>query len=182
MPFRRATCQVPTDVMEPTILKGSEVVLDTAYYYHNPPKRWDIVVFFAPELEELRYDLGRVKVPDADAKSATIANAASDIFQNTGFPVRPHIIYIKRIVGLPGELIRFEPSQILCNGVPLKILRDLQPCFSSFPHCASYRFGATDCLVPDDSVFFLSDNVARGKDSREIGPVKIGNFVGRIVR
>jgi len=183
MVSRRTTCQMPTDVMEPTIPRGAEVVLDTSHYYNTDPQRWDIVAFFTPELESQYYDLGRKRVPNGTGKSASIANAAVGMLEKLQSPVRPHIMYMKRVVGLPGERLQFTKSSIKCNGKTLDIPRDLSPLFSKFPSSPKYRFaGAAAFEVPDDSVFVISDNVAREMDSRTIGAVKIGNIVGRITR
>lgn len=177
---RRSTCFVPTDVMEPTLKKGSTIVVDAAHYFVNEPIRWDLAVFFAPELESLYQDLGQKRIEAT--KCGLIANAAVDIFEREGFLARPHIAYVKRIVGLPGERIAFTKSAILCDGEPLEPPRDLQKVYRSFPEFESYKFGATEHEVPKDSVFVLSDNLKKGKDSREVGPVKVGNLSARVVR
>jgi signal peptidase I len=182
---RRQMCFVPTDVMEPTLKKGSQIVIDVAHYLTAKPQRWELVVFGAPELESLGAKLGQVRVPAT--KCGSIANAACEIFESErGDPVpflpRPHIFYVKRIVGLPGERIRFTESEILMNGKPLEIPRNLRRLYRSFPNFREFKFGAEEHAVPRGSLFVMSDNHQRGKDSREIGPVSMDYVTARVVR
>lgn len=177
---RRVTCQVPTDVMEPTILKGSIITADTSHYYNYPPERWDIVIFAAPEIERLYYDLGSKKL--GTRVSGAIVDAAVDIFEKDKVLLRPHIFYVKRIVGLPGERLRLTNTNIICNGKELEIPRDLRNLYGTFSGREDYQFGGNDYLVPDDCVYVMSDNLAKGKDSREIGGVPIGTLIARVIR
>jgi signal peptidase I len=172
------TCEMPTDVMEPTIPRGSVVAVDTAYYYHNEPQRWDVIVFTAPNIEQLQFDLGRRKVRP-DCASALAANAAAEIHERENVLLRPHLFFVKRVVGLPGERIRFTEAEILCDGVALHIPRDIRRCYAGFPGHADYAFGSTEYLVPENSVYVLSDNLAKGRDSRYFGAVSLHNLIGR---
>lgn len=179
--IRRFACTVPTDVMEPTIRRGSEIVVDTRAYDSKKPQRWDVVVFFAPELENLREQLGTVRLPAQ--KCGAIANAACDIFEKDQWLVRPHIMYVKRLLGLPGERLQFRDGEVLRNGKPLRIPADMRKLYGRFetPTFTSARHGAKEVEIPKDHVFVLSDNHARGKDSREIGAVPAAHIVGRVV-
>jgi signal peptidase I len=182
---RRQMCFVPTDVMEPTLKKGSRIVIDLAHYLTEKPQRWDLVVLGAPELESLGEKLGQVRIPAT--KCGAIANAACDIFEEQrGDPVpflpRPHIFYVKRIVGLPGERIAFTESAILRNGKPLEVPPALRKVYRGFSNHTKFKFGAKEHAVPRDSIFVLSDNHEKGKDSREIGHVKMDYIFARVVR
>jgi len=176
---RRMTCQIPTDVMEPTITKGSTIAVDTSYYYNNQPERWDVVVFTAPEIEQMQFDLGQKKIDNCPSKA--IVNAAADIYTEQQILLRPHVFYVKRIMGLPGERIRFTESHILCDGKELHIPRDIQRCYSAFKSYENYQFGAIEYLVPENCVYVLSDNLAKGKDSRHIGAISLHNMTGRVI-
>jgi len=165
--------------MEPTIRRGSTIGLDTVYFTKNEPKRWDVVVFGSPTLEGLYENLGQKKIEAS--KTELIANAAVDISQEENVVVRPHIFYIKRIVGLPGESLRFTQRDILCNGKPVVVPRDIHRCYRHFEGYERYRYGADEFLVPDDNLFLLSDNLSGGKDSREIGTVPISLLMGLVI-
>lgn len=165
--------------MEPTIPKGSVVAIDTAYYCNSAPDRWDVTVFTSPEIEQMQWGLGKQKA-NVEAGGG-IVNAAANIFEEQGVLLRPHLFYVKRIVGLSGERIRFAESNILINGKELHIPRDISRCYFSFDECMNYEFGAEEYTIPEYNVFVLSDNLAKGKDSRQIGGVSIHNIVGRVV-
>lgn len=173
------TCEMPTDVMAPTIAKGSIVAIDTAYYYQNSPDRWEVVAFTSPEVEQMQFGLGRRKLESETGGG--IINAAAEIFEEKEVLLRPHVFYVKRIVGLAGERIRFSESSIFINDKELHIPRDISPCYRGFDEYKTYKFGAEEYNIPDYTVFVLSDNLAKGKDSRQIGGVSIHNMVGRAV-
>jgi len=173
------TCEMPTDVMEPTIRKGSIVAIDTAYYYKNEPDRWDIAVFTSPEVEQMKFALGRQKV-NSEAGGG-IVNAAAEIFEEKQVLLRPHLFFMKRVVSLEGERIRFSEANIFIDGKELHIPRDISSCYSRFDDFMSYKCGAEEYTIPHYSVFVLSDNVAKGKDSRHFGGVSLHNMIGRVV-
>jgi signal peptidase I len=50
---------VPFDSMEPAIATGSDVIGDLSYYSKHAPKRWDVVVFSAPEANKTGSNSGR---------------------------------------------------------------------------------------------------------------------------
>jgi len=96
-------------------------------------------------------------------------------------------IYIKRVVGLPGEQISFEPPRVLINGHPLTeppILEKIQSAQDGFGGYVSPAIGPppTNChtLGPDE-YFMLGDNSAHSYDSRYWGPIKRRAIIGRAV-
>jgi len=176
---QRMTCQMPTDVMEPTISKDSIVAIDTSYYYHNEPLRWDVAVFTAPNVEQMQFDLGKRKL-NSDCVPGLAADAAAEIFNAKNVVLRPHLFFVKRIVGLAGERIRFAETEIFCDGKALHIPRDIRPCYTRFKGSEEYPYGGEEYLIPDHSVFVLSDNLSKGRDSRQFGAVSLHNMIGKV--
>ena len=84
--------------------------------------------------------------------------------------------YIKRIVGLPGELIKVSNCHVFVNDQLLKesyLLENL---------CTSGgRFWQTDqnIPVPENQYFVLGDNRPRSSDSRDWGTVPRENIIGK---
>jgi len=78
-------------------------------------------------------------------------------------------LYIKRVIGLPGERIRIDRGVVYVNGVRL-----------NEPYV---RFGDTrsepEVTVPPDSVYVLGDNRAVSQDSRVFGPVPERELLGK---
>ncbi|CAM3752933.1 signal peptidase I [Alkalicoccus chagannorensis] len=88
--------------------------------------------------------------------------------------------YIKRVIGLPGDHIRYERDQLYVDHQPveeeflLPYHRDQQP--------LTHDFQLTEVtgheVVPEGHVFVLGDNRRHSKDSRHIGFVSFEDIVG----
>ena len=83
--------------------------------------------------------------------------------------------YIKRVVGLPGDVVDFDgEGNLLRNGA--REIGDY--IFSeSYPLTGDIEFPYD---VPEDSYFVLGDNRANSKDSRVFGAVKTEEVTGRV--
>lgn len=81
-------------------------------------------------------------------------------------------IYIKRIVGLPGELLEVSGGKVLINGnaIEEKYLRE-----------GTYTDIDMKLTVPDDCVFVMGDNREISEDSRIIGPIPLKNLKGHAI-
>jgi signal peptidase I len=80
-------------------------------------------------------------------------------------------IFIKRVVGLPGDRIRIDRGQVYVDGVKLD-----EPYVR---HPDNRTFG--EITVPASSVYVLGDNRAESEDSRFFGPVADNQLIGRAV-
>ena len=91
-----------------------------------------------------------------------------DVVQCT-FPGRSDT-YIKRVIGLPGEAIRFSEGALTVDGVPVE-----EPYVSTLTGDYQIRLGEGEYLV-------LGDNRAESYDSRmpDMGPVRADAFLGRV--
>jgi len=83
--------------------------------------------------------------------------------------------YIKRIIALPGEMVKLEEEKILINNNPLK-----QPYLNE-----KITFGGNflkigeEIIVPEDNYFVLGDNRNHSSDSRDWGFVPKDNIIGK---
>ncbi len=91
------------------------------------------------------------------------------VFNNPGSPNRAPLI--KRIVGLPGELVEVEDGKILINGTELRE----NPPLGMMPHTQ------TDSMtVPDNTYYVMGDNRSGTTGSHLFGTVPREDIVGRV--
>ncbi|HLX26627.1 MAG TPA: signal peptidase I, partial [Candidatus Cybelea sp.] len=80
-------------------------------------------------------------------------------------------MFIKRVIGLPGDRIRIDKGYVFVNGVALA-----EP-YVRFPDTRSFA----EITVPKTSVYVLGDNRAESEDSRSFGPVSDDRLIGRAI-
>jgi signal peptidase I len=161
---------IPTAAMMPTLmgnrkspdgktLGGDHIIVNRWSYRSHSPRRGDIAVF----------------------KTDAIALANREMFH-----ISASDIYVKRVVGLPGERIAIQPPSIYVNGKKLIEPKIFESFFSqtnalnSLPPGVSLPQTDEVQLAPDE-YFVLGDNFANSLDSRYYGPIKGGHFVGRVI-
>lgn len=84
------------------------------------------------------------------------------------YPQNPAEDYIKRIIGLSGDLIRVENGSVYVNG------QALEESYIAAPPGYSGEW-----KVPENSVFVLGDNRNQSSDSHSWGFVPVENIIGR---
>lgn len=85
-------------------------------------------------------------------------------------PRDPESRLIKRVIGLPNEVVTIAWGRVYINGKPLT-----EP----------YLYQATDGywhgIIPGDSVFVMGDNRFASDDSRDFGPVPLDSLEGEVM-
>ena len=88
------------------------------------------------------------------------------------YPDDPSELYVKRVIGLPGERVEIYSGSVWINGVALEE-----------PYLIEATYGVWDIYdVPEDSVFVMGDNRQSSNDSRRwktTNYVKIKDIQGR---
>ena len=84
------------------------------------------------------------------------------------YPPNPEQELIKRVIGLPGDLVKVNNGQVSVNGYIL-----------SEPYIAQAPNYNSEWLVPKNSLFVLGDNRNNSSDSHSWGMLPIGNIVGK---
>ncbi len=143
--------------MEPTFdSRGNRVIVFLTPYVFGATPEHGAVVIIDSRVERLR------TLADRILESPLVALLARE--------QREHM-WVKRAVGLPGDIIESHQGQLYRNGEALDedyinelIAIDIEP-----------------VTVPDGHIYVLGDNRNHSSDSRQIGPVPLTNVQGRVV-
>jgi signal peptidase I len=88
------------------------------------------------------------------------------------YPKNPSQRYIKRIIGLPGETVEIKDGKVLMEN---KVLDESE--YLTFNLETS---GAIQLTLKENEYFVLGDNRISSSDSRQWGPLKKENLIGRV--
>ncbi len=89
------------------------------------------------------------------------------------FPLDPTKSYIKRVIGIPGDVVRIEAGQVIVNGRPLEeeyVPEEYRDRVSWEPH-----------RIPPNQFFVLGDHRNSSSDSRTWGFVNRDAIYGKAV-
>ena len=91
-------------------------------------------------------------------------------------PRNKDIDYIKRVIALPGETIMLKNSSYYINNQKLP-----EPYLESTVVTSAGTFlkEGLPFTVPDGTYFVSGDNRPHSSDSREFGPIPVGDFIGQ---
>lgn len=157
--------------MEPTLLNGDRVVVAKFTYG-----------LFLPLQKEATFSWGMPDLGDV-----VIIKSPAD-----------GVDIVKRVIGLPGDLIEIRQEIVYRNGEPTAV-RDLGPCEygrgSHNPHCrlrknqidgitfrtssATPMYNDMRVRIPEGEVFVLGDHRDSSNDSRAIGTIPIDRIKGK---
>jgi len=90
-------------------------------------------------------------------------------------PPDPTQDYIKRVIGLPGDVITIQNTTVIVDGTTLKETY-IDPARQGNPY--AYKV-ISNMVVPANDYFVLGDNRAGSSDSRDWGFVPRKNIIGR---
>lgn len=164
-PFR-----IPSDSMYPTLPSGSYVIVSKLGYGN--------------------YGFGSFRPLRTEA-TAPIQRGDIVVFV---LPQDPDILYIQRVIGLPGDHVEYRERRLSINGAEAQLVsgtsdaryqyatetidgRDVSLAFVSDRYS---RDASVD--VPDDHLFLMGDSRDNAKDSRYIGFVPRANVIGLLVK
>jgi signal peptidase I len=147
----------PSAAMEPTLKIGDRFLT----VGDDSPERGDIVVFHPPASAEA-FGGGQcgVRRPARQACPRPGPGAAEATF-------------VKRVVGLPGDRLSFAHNHVVVNGRRLD-----EPYVRTSP-CTDVCNLPREIVIPPGHYFMAGDNRGESDDSREWGPVRRQDLVGR---
>lgn len=169
--------RIPSDSMMPTLIQGDFIFVNKwGYGLRLPVVNWKVVPIGEPERGDVI------------------------VFRK---PTDPSVVFIKRLVGLPGDRVQVEGAQVSVNGEPVAIeprdaYRGAKEEQYPYAVVAAERFDGgehrvmfdrtrpgTDgtWIVPEGHYFMMGDNRNNSRDSRfpEVGFVPAENLIGKAV-
>lgn len=166
---------IPSGSMIPTLRDGDRVLVEKISYRLHPPRRNDVIVF-AREL------LG--PAPDVPWPQ-DVRNFLREL---AGLPTGDEEDFIKRVVALGGDTIRYEgtPRVLEINGeeVAQQFINhgvDRSSPSLTEKDCKRLQMqpAGSGCRVPAGRVFVMGDNRGDSQDSRFLGPIEEDKIIGR---
>jgi signal peptidase I len=151
---------IPSGSMEPQLRKDDRVVVSRTAYRLHDPHRGDIVVFPSPA------------APPED--HGLLEGLVDDVLDAVAVGGRGDRELIKRVIGLPGEVVEGRDGGVVVDGRPL-----VEPYLPE--GTVTSDFGPI--AVPEGEVFVLGDNRTNSHDSRfpDIGTIEVDDLVGRAI-
>lgn len=92
-------------------------------------------------------------------------------------PHNPDIEYIKRIIGVPGDVVMVKDNEVFVNGRQLK--EDYIAAKTNLWE-GGFSKNGEGTKVADGMLFVMGDNRPRSSDSREFGPITQESVIGHV--
>ncbi|MEW6008044.1 MAG: signal peptidase I [Candidatus Omnitrophota bacterium] len=175
--------KIPSGSMIPTLKPGDRILVNKLFYGPQipiinvklpmfiEPKQGDVIVFIYPE----------------SANNRTFANFKHYLDDDDG-PLYLRLIkflkdtqkkdYIKRLIGLPNDLLEIKNGDIYING---QISQNSQIRKGVYFNEGPYGAAGQKIKVPADSYYCLGDNSSASRDSRYWGFVNKKFLIGKAV-
>ena len=147
---------IPSPSMVSTLQVGDRVLVNKIPYYFHDPRRGDIIVFENPN-------------PGAIPDRSLVGGFFHWLFQGMGFQQPENEDFIKRVIGLPGDVVEGKNGAVYVNGKKL-----------DEPYLTQKTRSFAAVTVPAGKLFVMGDNRGNSLDSRfGLGFVPIDKVIGK---
>ena len=145
--------KIPSGSMIPTLKIGDHILVNKFIYGTKLPFTDRIII---PLKRPNRGDIIVFKFPDDEKKD-----------------------FIKRVIGLPGDLVEIKGKKVYINGSPIDDSYAVHSDPMLYPSGIQPRDNFGPLTVPQDSYFVMGDNRDFSLDSRYWGFVKLNKIKGK---
>ena len=145
--------------MTPNLVNNERVLVNRAVYSHVDPATWLDWIPGISVSESSWY-------PFHEPQRGDVIVLNPPTFSKTP--------YIKRTIGIAGDVIDVHDGSVFVNGVRLNepYLHDIETTCESEEYCH-------DFIVPEGMIYVMGDNREESFDSRSFGPVPLDNIIGK---
>lgn len=170
--FFYETFRVPSGAMNPTLKSGDTVLVE----------KWPYGNYGTSGITVFRKKLVDIAEPERGDVM---------VFE---FPKNRKIFYIKRVIGLPGDLVKYQGKKLTVNDEEImqvqvsstneKVVLEETLGDKSYRIVHSKAFSVSkefELQIPDDQYFVLGDNRENSSDSRVWGMVPKDHLVGKVI-
>lgn len=119
-----------------------------------------------------------IKLPFTDKRVLKIRDPRRGDVMVFEYPVDRSKDFIKRVIGVPGDVIQVQNKVVYVNGTPYKNPHEVHKETDLLSRQQSPRDNFGPVRVPANSYFMMGDNRDRSYDSRFWGFVKESDIVG----
>lgn len=119
-----------------------------------------------------------IKLPFTDKRILKIRDPRRGDVMVFEYPVDRSKNFIKRVIGVPGDVIQVQNKVVYVNGTPYKNPHEVHKETDLLSRQQSPRDNFGPVRVPANSYFMMGDNRDRSYDSRFWGFVKESDIVG----
>lgn len=120
-----------------------------------------------------------IKIPFADRFLISLGMPKRDDIIVFKYPEDETKDFIKRVIGLPGDIVEIKDKIVYINGKPLDELYVIHRDPSILPKEFQPRDNLDPIIVPQDSYFMMGDNRDQSLDSRFWGFVRLNKIKGK---
>jgi len=143
---------IPSPSMEPTLVRGDRVLVCRVCVRFGDVSRGDVIVFADPD-------------PEPHADDGFARDAFRWLAEGVGVAQPEHEDFIKRVVGLPGDVVEIRRGNVFVNAERLD-----EPYLDEREDTRSFA----PRTIPDGMLFVMGDNRLVSGDSRFEPPTGVG--------